>query len=106
MSSTVLMLLLPIDSIHSRQVGANLLVGVSLSISTLKVRKHVRNFFLSPIRTTLEMHGKADLMLSSIGTGATFSPPAVMMSSFFRPAIHITLYFGNSKQWCILNEYL
>ena len=34
----------------------------------------------------LEMQGNSVLMASSIGTGATFSPPAVIKSSFFRPA--------------------
>ncbi len=63
------------------------LVGTSVALSTsvLKVRKQERNFLLSPMRMTLEMQGSSLLMASSMGTGATFSPPAVISSSLMRP---------------------
>ena len=78
------------DSHHSLAPAVRLLVGLSLSISTLKVRKTERNFCRSPMRMALAMHGNSVLMFSSIGTGATFSPPAVMINSFFRPERSVT----------------
>lgn len=40
-----------------------------------------RNFLLSPISMAQLMMGSSFLTASSMGTGDTFSPPAVMMSS-------------------------
>jgi len=40
-----------------------------------------RNFALSPTSMALLMMGQASFTASSIGTGGTFSPPAVMISS-------------------------
>ena len=48
---------------------------------TLSVSKHDRNFLLSPINMTLLNMGTSTFNCSSIGTGAMFSPPAVMMIS-------------------------
>ena len=77
---------------------------------TLNVRNIVRNFFLSPIRIALEMQGSSFLTDSSMGTGATFSPPAVIKSSLIRPEskwwsmipplLHL-LYSPDSKQFVI-----
>jgi len=40
-----------------------------------------RNLRLSPTNMQLLTHGKASFTLSSIGTGGTFSPPAVIINS-------------------------
>ena len=48
---------------------------------TFRVKKQERNFFLSPITIALLTIGSSFLILSSIGIGATFSPPAVMIIS-------------------------
>jgi hypothetical protein len=48
---------------------------------TLRVSKQDRNFFLSPINIALLRIGTSTFNWSSIGTGAMFSPPAVMISS-------------------------
>ena len=48
---------------------------------TLRVSRHDRNLRLSPISITLLIRWFSALMMSSIGTGAIFSPPAVMISS-------------------------
>ena len=52
---------------------------------TLNVRKQERNLCLSPINTTLERQGRASFIAFSIGFGAMFSPPAVIINSFIRP---------------------
>ena len=48
---------------------------------TLSVTTQDRYFLLSPMSMTLLRKGTASLILSSIGTGAMFSPPDVMISS-------------------------
>jgi hypothetical protein len=50
-------------------------------IQTFIVSRIARNFLRSPISMQLLIHGSASLTLSSRGTGATFSPPAVINSS-------------------------
>ena len=45
------------------------------------MRRTARNFFLSPISIQLLTHGNSSFTVSSISIGATFSPPAVMISS-------------------------
>ena len=45
--------------------------------SLFKVTKQILNFFLSP--------GHNFLILFSIGTGAIFSPPAVIINSLYLP---------------------
>ena len=57
----------------------------SSSMLTLKVRKMHKNFLRSPIRIAFEMHGRYNLTESSIGTGATFSPPDVIRISLILP---------------------
>ena len=52
-----------------------------------RVRITVLYLRLSPIIIALEMPGRSSLSLSSTGTGAMFSPPAVMMSSLMRPVM-------------------
>jgi hypothetical protein len=66
-----------------------LLVGAPVfkSISTLKVIKAAINRFYSPNNIILEQAGHSNLKFSSIGTGAIFSPPAVIINSFMRPVI-------------------
>jgi len=49
---------------------------------TFNVRRIERNFLLSPMTTALLMHGNWDFTSSSIKTGAMFSPPAVIISSY------------------------
>mmetsp|Transcript_13433 Transcript_13433/g.20123 ORF Transcript_13433/g.20123 Transcript_13433/m.20123 type:complete len:218 (-) Transcript_13433:1496-2149(-) len=44
-------------------------------------------FFLSPYIIIFEMIGQIFLMLDSSGTGATFSPPAPIISSLYLPVI-------------------
>ena len=86
--SVTFVALLPTDLHQSIAAGVKSFVGASLflrSTITLNVRKHERNFRLSPIKMTFEMHGRHSLMASSTGIGATFSPPAVMSSSLMRP---------------------
>ena len=48
---------------------------------TFSVIRQEINFLLSPMRTALLINGACFLMWSSIGTGAMFSPPAVMINS-------------------------
>ena len=48
---------------------------------TLRVMRHVMYFLLSPMTITLLRNGTSSLMRSSMGTGAMFSPPDVMMIS-------------------------
>mmetsp|Transcript_34994 Transcript_34994/g.64811 ORF Transcript_34994/g.64811 Transcript_34994/m.64811 type:complete len:220 (+) Transcript_34994:675-1334(+) len=69
----------------------SLLVPASSPVapSTFKATRATMNFFLSPTIMMLEMAGCNFLTLASIGTGATFSPPAPMMSSLYRPVILI-----------------
>lgn len=50
--------------------------------STFNVRRIERNFLLSPMIIALLMHGNWDFTSSSIKTGAMFSPPAVIISSY------------------------
>mmetsp|Transcript_49223 Transcript_49223/g.107332 ORF Transcript_49223/g.107332 Transcript_49223/m.107332 type:complete len:263 (+) Transcript_49223:794-1582(+) len=60
--------------------------GISpVAPSVFKVIKQVLYFFLSPIIMQFETAGQSFLMFSSMGTGATFSPPAVMINSLYRP---------------------
>mmetsp|Transcript_17424 Transcript_17424/g.20240 ORF Transcript_17424/g.20240 Transcript_17424/m.20240 type:complete len:200 (+) Transcript_17424:8-607(+) len=72
-------------------VIVRLLVGVFIpvvmSTSTLKVISAERYFLSSPITITLLIIGQMFLRESSISTGATFSPPAVMISSLILPVI-------------------
>lgn len=49
--------------------------------STLAVKRTERNLRLSPTTIAWLMNGSSALMLSSIKTGATFSPPAVIRIS-------------------------
>lgn len=60
---------------------------VVISMSTLRVIRALMNLLFSPTSIILLHAGHYSLKLSSIGTGATFSPPAVMISSFIRPVI-------------------
>mmetsp|Transcript_17801 Transcript_17801/g.43578 ORF Transcript_17801/g.43578 Transcript_17801/m.43578 type:complete len:236 (+) Transcript_17801:1322-2029(+) len=53
----------------------------------LSVIKHTLNFFLSPNIMMLDTSSHSFFTLSSIGTGATFSPPAPIMISLYRPVI-------------------
>mmetsp|Transcript_2433 Transcript_2433/g.5540 ORF Transcript_2433/g.5540 Transcript_2433/m.5540 type:complete len:375 (-) Transcript_2433:2658-3782(-) len=53
--------------------------------TVFNVTRQVLYFFLSPTIMQLEIAGQSFLMFSSIGTGATFSPPAVMINSLYRP---------------------
>ena len=87
----ILFLTLAFDPMLSHQAivaGANSGNGscVAESISVLRVSRTLRNFRLSPISIALATHGKYFLMLSSIGMGAMFSPPAVIKISFALPA--------------------
>lgn len=55
---------------------------------TFRVKKQERNFLLSPITIALLIIGTSSLIASSIGTGAIFSPPAVMINSEKNCNIH------------------
>ena len=69
--------------------GISLFVGEPdfKSISALKVIKAAIKRFYSPNNIILEQAGHSNLKFSSIGTGAIFSPPAVIINSFMRPVI-------------------
>ena len=99
-SSTVLASL-PTDRHQSTDVFVSSSEGKSVESSrtTLKVRNIVRNFFLSPIRIALEIHGSSFLTASSIGTGAMFSAPAVIKSSLIRPVYCPRLILNQSSQY-------
>ena len=60
-----------------------------------RVTNIVLYFLLSPTIMTLEIAGRKDLRASSTGTGAMFSPPAVMMSSLMRPVMLSKSVFGS-----------
>jgi len=59
----------------------------SLSTSCLKVNKTIRYFLWSPITTALARNFIYDLISSSRSTGATFSPPPVIISSLILPVM-------------------
>jgi len=54
-------------------------------VATLKVRRAERYLCLSPTTTQYETMGHRSLIAISIGSGATFSPPLVIISSFILP---------------------
>ena len=65
------------------------LTGLPKLKLTFSVTSTTKNFCLSPTSIQLlTILGSSALILSSIGTGATFSPPAVIISSFSRPVIY------------------
>lgn len=74
---------MPYIGISSRetQLGGPLVCRVEHYNLTLIVTRQDRYFCLSPMSMTLLRKGTAALMRSSMGTGAMFSPPDVMMSS-------------------------
>ena len=90
LSSTAILCSSKIDLHHSFTELSNFSVGkfVSGLTSTFRVNKHERYFLLSPIitawLTTLE---RRSLMSDSIGIGAMFFPPSVMMISLILPVI-------------------
>ena len=47
----------------------------------------IKNFLLSPTTITLLKNGQNSLIFCSIKTGATFSPPAVIINSFNLPVM-------------------
>ena len=49
-----------------------------LTLSEMSIE---RNFLLSPMSIQFETSGNASLTSFSMGTGATFSPPAVISNS-------------------------
>ncbi len=51
---------------------------------TFRVKSIDKNFLLSPMSMALLMIGSSLFTASSMGTGGTFSPPAVMISSEWR----------------------
>lgn len=57
------------------------------SISTLKVIKAATNLYYSPSSMILLHAAQCRLKLSSIATGAMFSPPEVMINSLILPVI-------------------
>lgn len=58
-----------------------------------------RNFLLSPMSMQLDICGSSAFTASSIGTGATFSPPAVMSSSaIYMSMPSICMRGGNNAQ--------
>ena len=59
------------------------------SKTTLNVSKQDMNFRFSPIKTTFEIQGNASLIAFSIGIGAMFSPPAVMINSLILPERYV-----------------
>mmetsp|Transcript_42352 Transcript_42352/g.83187 ORF Transcript_42352/g.83187 Transcript_42352/m.83187 type:complete len:216 (+) Transcript_42352:795-1442(+) len=68
--------------------SSSLCPPVSLSSTDLSVTSATLNFFLSPTIITFDMNGQLALMVSSMGMGAMFSPPAVMISSLIRPVMY------------------
>lgn len=68
-------------SSRETQLGGPLVCRVEHYNLTLIVTRQDRYFCLSPMSMTLLRKGTAALMRSSMGTGAMFSPPDVMMSS-------------------------
>ena len=56
-----------------------------LRIGHLKAASQI---MVLPTTNALLMHGSSCLMSSSIGTGGTFSPPAVTMISLIRPVMY------------------
>lgn len=63
----------------------------------MSVRSMERNFSLSPTNMALLTMGSSDFSESSMGTGGTFSPPAVMISS----VEEIELSFGMKNAACL-----
>ena len=63
-------------------------------MNTLGVSTTDKNFFLSPITMALLINGSSALILSSMGTGAMFSPPAVIINS---KTENVELHFQKSN---------
>jgi len=66
-------------------------VPVFMSTSTLKVISADMNLLYSPTIMMFEQAGQYFLKASSIGTGATFSPPAPIIISLILPVIFSSL---------------
>jgi hypothetical protein len=80
----------PISMDVSRDVLVSLFEGTpSSSTSTFKQRTTLKNLRLSPMTMQLPTAGMASFNCSSMRTGGTFSPPAVMMISLIRPVMEI-----------------
>ena len=77
----------PCFLISSTTIGVSFSLGSPVSgfTSVFSDTRHDRNLRLSPTTTQLAISGHSSITLFSIGTGDTFSPPAVTISSFRRP---------------------
>jgi hypothetical protein len=88
-SSTVNTLSIPYFLSTSIPSALKLYPGKSAGeLPTLSVSRQDKYFLFSPITTTFPMNYKASLIAASIGTGATFSPPAVINNSLDLPVIN------------------
>ena len=70
--------------------------------SSSKLKVQAKKGFCSPTTMTLDRQGSAFLISFSIKTGGTFSPPAVIMSSFALPVMKSNpslLSFPRSPEW-------
>jgi hypothetical protein len=70
-----------------------------LHLSTFNVRRIERNFFLSPMTIALLIQGSCAFTSSSIETGAMFSPPAVIISSY-KNMRHLNVYHVTGLPKC------
>ena len=64
---------------------------------TCNVNKHDKNFLLSPITIAEATSGSSALIWSSMGTGAIFSPPAVIIISRGKKGRYILLSVSKSN---------
>ena len=84
--------LLPTDTHQDIAAAVRLSEGLRPLVSsktTLNVSRQDTNFRFSPIKITFEIQGNASLMAFSIGIGAMFSPPAVMINSLILPERYV-----------------
>lgn len=70
--------------------------GLAMWAYTFRVMSMDRNFLLSPINIQLDTQGRHSFTVSSIGTGAIFSPPAVMISSVIVTSSITPYYEGDA----------
>jgi len=77
------------DFMNSIVSGVSSVVGSAEGplITVLRVMKQDKNCLSSPMTIIYEAMGQSSWNLYSIGSGATFSPPAVMISSLILPVI-------------------
>jgi hypothetical protein len=80
--------------IEHRYIGNS----ITIVLDTFSVSSIDKNFLLSPTNIQLLTQGKCSFTTSSMGTGATFSPPAVIKISENQSTVNQTLEKQTKKR--------